>query len=613
MKVTASSTARRKDAAAKVVFAASAAFSVFAVFAIVFYIIYESIPALSEIGVFNFIFGTLWAPTKEFLGVSERFGILPMIVGTLCVSAGALLIGGVAGVFSAICLKAFCPKKLKGPIIGMINFLAGIPSIVYGFFGLTVLVPALMKISDTGSGKGILASSLILGMMILPTVTSMTKDALDAVPGSYHEGALALGATPQQAMFKVTVPAAKSGIVTGLVLGLGRAVGETMAVMMVAGNVPDFPTGLFSNIRTLTINMVAEMGYAEGLHRQALIATGSVLLVIVLALNFGIGIARRPKKDRGGRSRSVKTSEHAAPASAPVFRKSGKGCTALKYFSIVCVVAVAAALASLIIFILVKGLPNISIEFLFGESGNAGMTLRPAFVTTGMLIVIALAIALPIGICAAIFLAEYSKRNSRLVRVIRLFTETLSGLPSIIFGFFGMLLFCELMGMQYSVLAGGITLSLMILPTIIRSTEESLLSVDNALREASLALGAGKLRTVFRVVLPSALSGIVTAVILSIGRIVGESAALIYTAGAVSYTPQSVMDPGSSFAVMMWLFAGEGMYMDYAYATAAVLLIVVALINLAVVLVKKKLSVKAFGTSGSRAARGKADRTKETK
>ena len=197
--------------------------------------------------------------------------------------------------------------------------------------------------------------------------------------------------------------------------------------------------------------------------------------------------------------------------------------------------------------------------------------------------------------------------------MIRLFTETLSGLPSIIFGFFGMLLFCELMGMQYSVLAGGITLSLMILPTIIRSTEESLLSVDNALREASLALGAGKLRTVFRVVLPSALSGIVTAVILSIGRIVGESAALIYTAGAVSYTPQSVMDPGSSFAVMMWLFAGEGMYMDYAYATAAVLLIVVALINLAVVLVKKKLSVKAFGTSGSRAARGKADRTKETK
>ena len=176
-----------------------------------------------------------------------------------------------------------------------------------------------------------------------------------------------------------------------------------------------------------------------------------------------------------------------------------------------------------------------------------------------------------------------------------------------------MLLFCELMGMQYSVLAGGITLSLMILPTIIRSTEESLLSVDNALREASLALGAGKLRTVFRVVVPSALSGIVTAVILSIGRIVGESAALIYTAGAVSYTPQSVMDPGSSFAVMMWLFAGEGMYMDYAYATAAVLLIVVALINLAVVLVKKKLSVKAFGTSGSRAARGKADRTKETK
>ena len=582
---------RRGDVAAKAVFAASAVFSVFAVFAIVFYILYESIPALSEIGVFNFIFGTLWAPTKDFLDVSERFGVLPMIVGTLCVSAGAVLVGGVAGVFSAICLKAFCPKKLRGVIGGMINFLAGIPSIVYGFFGLTLLVPMLSDISSTGSGKGILASSLILGM-------SMTKDALDAVPDSYREGALALGATPQQAMFKVVVPAAKSGIITSLVLGMGRAVGETMAVMMVAGNVPEFPKGLFSNIRTLTINMVVEMGYATGLHRQALIATGSVLLVIVLALNFGIGLARRPKKYREKKGKNVLVSK--SERSAPVFVKSGSGCTVLKYISIVCVAAVAASLATLIVFILVKGLPHIDANLLFGESGNAGMTLRPAFVTTGLLILIALAIALPIGICAAIFLAEYSKRDSRLVRVIRLFTETLSGMPSIIFGFFGMLMFCELMQMRTSILAGGITLSLMILPTVIRSTEESLLAVDNSLREASLALGAGKLRTTVRVVLPSALSGIVTAIILSIGRIVGESAALIYTAGAVPYEPESVMDSGSSFAVMMWLFASEGLYIDYAYATAAVLLIMVALINVAVFLVKRRLAVKAFGASGLR-------------
>ena len=372
---------RRGDVAAKAVFAASAAFSVFAVFAIVFYILYESIPALSEIGVFNFIFGTLWAPTKDFLDVSERFGVLPMIVGTLCVSAGAVLVGGVAGVFSAICLKAFCPKKLRGVIGGMINFLAGIPSIVYGFFGLTLLVPMLSDISSTGSGKGILASSLILGMMILPTVTSMTKDALDAVPDSYREGALALGATPQQAMFKVVVPAAKSGIITSLVLGMGRAVGETMAVMMVAGNVPEFPKGLFSNIRTLTINMVVEMGYATGLHRQALIATGSVLLVIVLALNFGIGLARRPKKYREKKGKNVLVSK--SERCAPVFVKSGSGCTVLKYISIVCVAAVAASLATLIVFILVKGLPHIDANLLFGESGNAGMTLRPAFVTTG--------------------------------------------------------------------------------------------------------------------------------------------------------------------------------------------------------------------------------------
>ncbi len=605
------STKRRGDVAAKVVFAASAAFSVFAVFAIVFYIIYESIPALSEIGVFNFIFGTVWAPTKEFLAIPDRFGVLPMIVGTICVSLGAVLIGGTMGVFSAICLKAFCPKKLKGPLVAVINFLAGIPSIVYGFFGLVVIVPALMEIFSVASGKGVLASSIILGMMILPTVTSMTKDALDAVPSSYYEGALALGATPQQATFKVTVPAAKSGIITGVVLGMGRAVGETMAVMVVAGNVAAFPTGLFSNIRTLTINMVIEMNYATGLHRQALIATGSVLLVIVLALNLGIGIARRPKKYRE-KKRAAKLVAEPQPSAPPAFVKSGRGCTVLKYLSIVCVALVALALLTLVIFILVKGLPHIDLQFLFGESGNEGMTLRPAFVTTGLLILIALAIALPIGICAAIYLAEYSKRNSRMVRVIRLFTETLSGMPSIIFGFFGMLLFCEFMQMRTSILAGGITLSLMILPTVIRSTEESLLSVDNSLREASLALGAGKLRTTLRVVLPSALSGIITAIILSIGRIVGESAALIYTAGAVPYEPSGVMDAGSSFAVMMWLFASEGLYIDYAYATAAVLLIVVALINVAVWLVKHRLAVKAFGSSGKRAER-KTAKIKEAK
>ncbi|MDR2202070.1 MAG: phosphate ABC transporter permease PstA [Clostridiales bacterium] len=248
--------------------------------------------------------------------------------------------------------------------------------------------------------------------------------------------------------------------------------------------------------------------------------------------------------------------------------------------------AIVLVLTAIIGFILIKGLPAINFKFLFGPSGNAGASLRPAFVTTGMLILIALAVALPVGIGAAIYLSEYAKPDTRLVKTIRLFTETLAGMPSIIFGFFGVIFFCEFMKMGVSVLAGGLTLSLIILPTVIRSTEESIIAVPHALREASLALGAGKLRTIFKVVLPSAISGIVTSVILGIGRIVGESAALIYTAGAVVYTPDALTDRGASFAVMMWMFSSEGLYMSYAYGTAAVLLIFVAVLNTLIALLK---------------------------
>lgn len=576
----------KKERAAKGLFFTSAVFSVFAVFAIVAYMLYASIPAFKEIGFFNFVFGTLWAPDKEFLEVSERFGILPMIVGTLCVTSGAILIGGTIGLFTAIFINGFCPKKTKGVFSQLINFLAGIPSIIYGFFGLVVIVPLLQQISPTGSGKGILASSIILGIMILPTVTSMTVTSLDEVPKNYYEGALALGCTKEQAFFKARFRAAKSGITSGMVLGIGRAVGETMAVMMVAGNAPIFPEGLFSNIRTLTINMVLEMGYATGIHKQALLATGVILLAVVLLLNFGLSFLKRNKKTKDkNRKKTVDgTTTHTA-----VYEKGGMMYSGLKWFAVLCASLITLVLFAIVIFVFIKGVPYITPNFLFGESGNSGMTLRPAFVSTGLIILISLAIALPLGIGTAVFLVEYSKRDSRIVKFIRLFVDTLAGIPSIIYGFFGMILFSELMGLGYSLLSGALTISIMILPTIVRSTEESLLSVQDSLREGSFALGAGKLRTIFKIVLPSAISGILTAVILSIGRIVGESAALIYTSGAVAYTPASLLDSGPTFAVMMWMFASEGHYINQAYATAVVLMIIVLVLNLLVHLVGKKL------------------------
>lgn len=582
-----------KDKAARAVFTASAFFSVVAVASIVFFILLESIPAFSEIGVFNFIFGTTWAPSKDFLPVSERFGILPMIVGSLVVTAGALIIGGITGVFTAIFLAYFCPKKLKAVFNQIINLLAGIPSIVYGYFGLVALVPVLAEASPSGSGQGALASSIILGLMILPTVASIVRNSLESVPEGYLEGALALGCTKPQAVFKVILPASKSGTVTGVIMGIGRAVGETMAVMMIAGNAPQFIEGPFTSIRTLTINIVMEMNYAEGLHLQSLIATGFVLLVFVLLLNAAIAFVNRKKKPM---SKSTSININKQNANGYVFKKTGCVCGFMKIFSIVVACIVALCLVFLIGFVFVRGVTHISWNLLFGDSGNETMTLKPAFVSTGMLILLALVVALPIGVATAVFLSEYSKRGSKSVKVIRVFVDTLASIPSIVFGLFGSIVFGQLLGLGYSLLSGGLTLALIILPTIIRSTEESIRAVSDSLREASLALGAGKARTIFKVVLPAAMSGIVTSIILSIGRIVGESAALIYTAGAVPYMPHSYLDEGSSFAVMMWMFAGEGLYVDSAYATACILMILVALLNLLVNLCERKFRKK-LGTA----------------
>lgn len=578
-----------KEKGAKYLFFISAAFSAVAVIGIVIYLFAESLPAFKEIGIFNFLFGKLWLPDNDLVANSDKFGILPMIVSSLCVTGGAILIGGVIGVLLATFAVKFCPSKFKGAFTQIINLLSGIPSIIYGFVGLQVLVPIMAKISPNGTGYGILTSSIVLGIMILPTVTGIAKDALEALPTHYYDSAIALGATKAQAVYRVMLPAGKSGVVTGLVLGIGRAIGETMAVLMVCGNSPLFPKGLFGNIRPLTTNVVTEMGYATGLHKQSLIATGFVLLIFILIINLSLNLLKRDKK--GIKLRKHKLIARANNISVPVnYKKTGYFASTLKYISCALAVLVIATLAFIIIYILGKGLPHLSLNFLFGKSTNGNPTLLPAFASTGLIILTTLLITLPLGIGAAIYLVEYAKKGSRIVKVIRLFTETLAGIPSIVFGLFGMIFFSEILGLGYSLLAGSFTMVLMTLPTIIRSTEESLLAVSNEQREASLALGAGKLRTIFKVVLPSALSGVATAVILSIGRIVGESAALIYTAGSSILMPRGLLDMGATFAVLIWKFSTEGRAggIENAFATASVLIIIVALLNLLVFLIKRK-------------------------
>ena len=280
-----------KEGAARVVFALAAALSILAVGLICVFLFANGVPAMIEIGIPDFLLGTTWRPANDI------YGIFPMIIGSIYVTAGALIFGVPAGLLTAIFLSRFASAKVAAFLKPGVELLAGIPSVVYGFFGLMIIVP-FIRLNAPGNGLSLLAASILLGIMILPTVITVAKNALDAVPQSYYEGALALGATHERSVLRVLVPAAISGIMAGVVLGIGRAIGETMAVVMVAGNQPIIPASIFDGVRTMTANIVLEMGYAADLHRGALIATGVVLFVFILL----ISTLFNAMKNRGERS-----------------------------------------------------------------------------------------------------------------------------------------------------------------------------------------------------------------------------------------------------------------------------------------------------------------------
>lgn len=278
-----------KETVMKIVFLLTACVSIAAVVLICVFLFANGVPFIGKTGVFQFLGGTEWRPENNV------FGIFPMIVGSIYVTAGALIIGVPIGILTAVFLARFCPKWLYRILKPAINLMAGIPSVVYGFFGLVVLVPFVRE-NFGGRGLSVLTSSVLLGLMILPTIVSVSESSIRAVPQSYYEGGLALGASHERSVFFTILPAAKSGIFAGVVLGIGRAIGETMAVMMVAGNQPMIPEKLTSGVRTLTTNIVLEMGYATDLHREALIATAVVLFVFILIINISFSLLKRRDK-----------------------------------------------------------------------------------------------------------------------------------------------------------------------------------------------------------------------------------------------------------------------------------------------------------------------------
>lgn len=275
-----------KEQVMKIVFLIAACTSVIAVAFICIFLFANGVPAIGKIGIADFLLGETWRPGNDI------YGILPMILGSIYVTAGAIVLGVPVALLTSVFLAHYCPKKLYPVLQSAISLMAGVPSVVYGFFGLVMIVPTMQQITGR-DGSNMLTASILLAIMILPTIISVTEAAIQSVPESYYEGSLALGATHERSIFCTIIPAAKSGIVAGIVLGIGRAIGETMAVIMVAGNQARMPAGLLRGVRTLTSNIVLEMGYAADLHREALIATGVVLFIFILIINLAVSLLNR--------------------------------------------------------------------------------------------------------------------------------------------------------------------------------------------------------------------------------------------------------------------------------------------------------------------------------
>ena len=602
---------------AKLILSAAVATTAAALFCIIIFISYNSLDAIREIGLWEFMTGGRWAPRFDM------FGAFPVIAGTVLVTAGAVAFAFPVGLGIAIYINDVASPRVRGVLKPLCEVFAGIPSVVYGLIGITVLMPLLMGMfpDKIPYGSSWLAASFMLGVMALPTIVSVSQDALAAVPRSYREASMALGATKWETTRRVVVQSAISGVTAAAILGIGRAMGETMVVLMVSGNAAALPDPLWnmgSMISTLTSKLASGIPEADhgGLEISALFLLGLILLVMVLLVNMAARRIARRTRVRMGEVEKTRLEKRLdamlSPLAAPLERHKAKmtaaALCAMAFVSVFMVaylffdteggiVAGAAAAAAMlatkrvskalgprrvqkVVFtalgaaaaatvvglvalmgiIVLKGMPAISIEFLTQPPSNMGLDggIWPALVGSLELMAGTAAIALPLGICSGVFLAEYAK-ETRLIGAARQAIDVLSGTPSIIFGLFGMSVFAIAFGWGFSLIGGCITLSLMVLPTIIRTTEEAVTAVPNELREASAALGASKWRTTARVVVPAAMAGVVTGFLLSMVRAVGEAAPIMFTAVVAlkATVSSSLLDPIMALPYYIYRMAAE--------------------------------------------------------
>jgi phosphate transport system permease protein len=619
----------RKEKVIKSVWFLTALSAILAIFFILLFLLRNSLPIFQQVGIVQFLTGTTWYPT----GSPPEYGIFVLIVGTVLVTLGAMVFAVPLSIGCAIYIAELASPRAKKILKPAIELLAGIPSVVYGFFGLIVLTDVIRITFDIPTGETWLAGSILLGIMALPTIISISEDAISMVPREYKEGSLAIGATRWQTISEVLIPSALSGITAAVIIGFGRAIGETMAVLMVTGNaaiIPEPIWNVLSPVRTLTGTLGIEMGeVAVGSdHYAALFGIAVVLLAITLIINtvavvILTNIRQRQAGSYLGKGAIVQNLIGrlrrpliicgllfvataiiiiapliiAVPllfmaGAAYFFKDRIKPHTSEKVAF--CFITAAAIIVVLILVILLQdivihGLPALSWEFLTQSPKDLGRAggIFPAIVGTLYLVFGAILFALPLGVGTAIYLIEYTKEG-KVTRIIRTTVDLLNGTPSIVFGLFGLAFLVYFLKFGVSLIAGQITLGLMVLPTIIRTTEESLKNIPQSLREGSLALGATRWQTIYRVVLPPAIPGIMTGTILSLGRAAGETAPIMFTAVVFSqrYLPSSFVDPVMALPYHLYILATNvpGSSTNK-YGTALVLLfLVIGIYSVAIIM-----------------------------
>jgi phosphate transport system permease protein len=602
------------------------------VFFIIVFLFLQGGSFFGEYNIFKFLSGDIWYATQGY------FGALPMIMGTLLTTLGAMIISIPLSVLTAIFIAELAPPRLSKYLKLGVELLSGIPSVVFGYFGFVIFNIWVRDIFGLNSGSTWFSGSVILAVMALPTITSVCEDSIRSVPRSYKEASLAMGATKWQTIQNVILPAAMSGIAAAIILGIGRAIGETMALLMITGNcmiIPDPITNMFTCVRTITAAIGLEMGETPqgSLHRKALFALGIILFMMTLFINViaNIILNRINKKFRGeieekseGKIRSNATFKR-----VKAFLSHYKGLilkgivltfigwvltTWIGLFNAILVILIIIGLmiimrsisaetqqkvwygiigiAALIVltvlfiiiyYIVVRGLPALMTPGFLTEfprdSSTAGGIL-PAIWGTILLTIGSVLFSVPIGLLAGIYLSEYAK-DGKITRVIRAGIDNLNGTPSIVFGLFGYMLFVLYFGAGISVIAGQLTLALMILPTIIRTTEEAVSAIPQSFREGSLALGSSKWQSIVKVVLPAATPGIVTGIVLGMGRAAGETAPIIFTAAVfttrhLTFNPfDPIMALSNSIYILTTNILGGH---EYAGGCALVLLFIVLIL-----------------------------------